>query len=168
MNFHQHENGDLEVFEIDPLLVFLMVEGIRREEEEWDLIADSFLASPIDDEIDFSQDWKEYVQPGLLTLLKSCHAHVLTDLENMKREQLKNLDENLVNLLIPAAHREAWLRILNVARLSLAAHHRLTEEEISGSIIPDLNTERGKILLQLQLFSLLQQVLVEMELEDGR
>lgn len=130
---------------------------------EWDCIADSFLATPLAEDAIFSQDWKEYVQPGLLTLLKSCHAHVLIDLENMKREQLQSSQEP--RLLIPADHREAWLRILNVARLSLAARHRLHDQEISGEITPDLNTERGKALLQLQLFSMMQQVLVEMELE---
>lgn len=166
MNFHQRDNGDLEISEIDPLLAFLIIEGIRQEEEEWDCIADSFLGTPLADNALFSEEWKEYVQPGLLTLLKSCHARALTDLESMKREQLKNSEENLATLLIPAAHREAWLRILNVARLSLAARHRLTEEEISGVNPPDLNDERGKIVLQLQLFSLLQQVLVEMELEQ--
>lgn len=165
MNFHQRENGDVEVSEIDPLLAFLMIEGIRQEEEEWDCVAESFLATPLAEDALFSQDWKEYVQPGLLTLLKSCHAHVLADLENMKREQLKNSSESLASLLIPVAHREAWLRILNVARLSLAARHRLKEEEISGEVAPDLNTERGKILLQLQLFSMMQQVLVEIEMQ---
>lgn len=165
MKFHQYENGDLEVSEIDPLLVFLMIEGIRQEEEEWDCIADSFLASPLAEEILFSQEWKEYVQPGLLTLLKSSHAHVLTDLEIMKRGQLTHPPESLATIVIPLVHREAWLRILNVARLSLAARHRLTEEEISGNTPPDLNSERGKACLQLQLFSLIQQVLVEMELK---
>ncbi len=165
MNFHQRENGDSEISEIDPLLAFLMVEGIRQEEEEWDCIADSFLATPLAEDALFSQDWKEYVQPGLLTLLKSCHAHVLTDLENMKREQLNAPGHQLGRLLIPVAHREAWLRILNVARLSLAARHRLHDQEISGEVAPDLNTERGKVLLQLQLFSMIQQVLVEIELE---
>ncbi|MBM3856678.1 MAG: hypothetical protein FJ390_01785 [Verrucomicrobia bacterium] len=150
---------------MDPLLVFLMVEGIRQEEGEWNCVAESFLATPLAADPLFSQDWKEYVQPGLLTLLQSCHAHVLIDLENMKREQLKNPDKSSAKLLIPAAHREAWLRILNVARLSFAARHRLTEEEISGTQAPDLNAERGRVLLQLQLFSLLQQVLVEMEVE---
>ncbi|MBX9578211.1 MAG: hypothetical protein K2W97_07025 [Chthoniobacterales bacterium] len=165
MNFHQRENGDMEVSEIDPLLAFLMVEGIRQEEEEWDCIAESFLATPLAEDALFSQDWKEYVQPGLLTLFKSCHAHVITDLENMKREQLHGSQDRLATLLIPAAHREAWLRILNVARLSLAARHRLHDQEISGEVVPDLNTERGKALLQLQLFSMIQQVLVEVEMQ---
>lgn len=165
MNFHQRENGDIEISEIDSLLAFLMVEGIRQEEEEWDCIADSFLATPLVEDAIFSQDWKEYVQPGLLTLFKSCHAHVLTDLEKMKQEQLRGPKDALGRLLIPVAHREAWLRILNVARLSLAARHRLNDQEISGEVAPDLNTERGKALLQLQLFSMLQQVLVEAELE---
>ena len=165
MNFHQRENGDMEVSEIDPLLAFLMVEGIRQEEEEWDCIAESFLATPLAEDALFSQDWKEYVQPGLLTLFKSCHAHVITDLENMKREQLHGSQDRLATLLIPVAHREAWLRILNIARLSLAARHRLHDQEISGEVVPDLNNERGKALLQLQLFSMIQQVLVEIELE---
>jgi hypothetical protein len=66
--------------------------------------------------------------------------------------------------LIPTSHLEAWLRILNAARLSLAARHRLNDQEISGeSGIPDLDTERGKAILQLQLFTMLQQVLVEIE-----
>ena len=163
MKFHQRKNGDLEVSEIDPLLVFLMVEGIRKEEEEWDCIADSFLAIPFSGNAILSQDWKEYVQPGLLTLFKSCHAYVLTDLEKMKREQLNGLNDDLATLLIPEAHREAWLRTLNVARLSLTARHRLHDQEIDGGVTPDLNTERGKAMLQLQFFSLLQQVLVEIE-----
>ncbi len=165
MNFHQQANGDLEISDVDPLLAFLIIEGIRQEEEEWECVADSFWASPLAEEIPFSEDWKEYVQPGLLTLLKSAHAYVLTDLEKMKREQLQNPDAALLRLLIPASHREAWLRILNVARLSLAARNRLTEEEISSNDAPDLSNERGKIILQLQLFSLLQQVLVEIESE---
>lgn len=163
MNFHQQENGDLEISEIDPLLTFLMIEGIRQEEEEWDCIAESFLATPLAEDAVFSQDWKEYVQPGLLSLFKSCHAHVLIDLERMKQEQLCSSKDALAKLLIPKIHREAWLRILNVARLSLAARYRLCDEEISGETAPDLKTERGKALLQLQFFSLLQQVLVETE-----
>lgn len=165
MNFHQCKNGDLEISEIDSLLVFLMIEGIRQQEQEWDCIARSFLDSPLAEEVLFSQEWKEYVQPGLLTLLKSSHSHVLTDLEKMKCEQLHHSSESLARLSIPIAHREPWLRILNVARLSLAARHRMTEEEISVSTSPNLNTERGKARLQLHLFSLIQQVLVEMESE---
>jgi hypothetical protein len=167
MKFEQRENGDVEVSEVDPLLAFLMTEGIRQEEEEWDCIAESFLATPLAEDAIFSQDWKEYVQPGLLTLFKSCHARVLTDLEKMKREQLHGPQDALARVVIPAAHREAWLRILNVARLCIAARHRLDDEEISGASMPDLNTERGRAALQLQLFSMIQQVLVEVELEKN-
>ena len=165
MNFHQLENGDSEISDIDPLLAFLMIEGIRQEEEEWDCIAKSFLATPLAEDALFSQDWKEYVQPGLLTLFKSCHAHVIIDLENMKREQLYGSKDAIGRLLIPVAHREAWLRILNVARLSLAARHRLHDQEIGAEIVPDLHTERGKAILQFQLFSMIQQMLVEVEMQ---
>jgi hypothetical protein len=164
MNFHQRDNGDIEFSAIDPLVALLIIEGIRKQEEEWDCIAGSFLGSPISSDLLFSKDWREYVQPGLLTLLKSSHAHVLTDLEIMKREQFQSQHRNLGRLLIPTSHLEAWLRILNAARLSLAARHRLNDQEISGeSGIPDLDTERGKAILQLQLFTMLQQVLVEIE-----
>lgn len=165
MNIQLQENGDLAILEIHPLLVDFIIEGMQQAEADWVCVTHAFLRSPQAEDARFSEDWKEYVQPGLLILLQSCHARVIMDLERMKKEQLQTGESAGARLLIPALHREAWLRILNVRRLSLAAEHQLTEEEINGQVTPDIYTEKGKILVQLQVFSLIQQSLVEVELE---
>ena len=165
MKLFQKENGDLEFSEIDPLLAMLMITCFQQQESQWNLVAACFLATPLKEDESFSRDWEEYVQPGLLTLLKSCHGRVLADLEQMKRLQLSQPENLFFTLTIRKAHREAWLRILNVARLSLAAEHQLSDEEISGELLSQLTTPRGQVMLQMQFFSMLQQCLVEAESE---
>ena len=90
---------------------------------------------------------------------------MLADLKQMEDLQRAKPENPFFTLTIATAHREAWLRILNVARLSLVEAHQLSDEEISGAVLPDLTESRGQVMVQMQLFSMLQQCLVEAEEE---
>ncbi len=97
------------------------------------------------------EDWREYVEPDLRELFRDAVGVVEDDLKNLAPPNTVPRD-----LLLPVKHLEAWIHALNQARLTLAARHDFTEEELER----DLSFEGGPrsfILFQIHFYGLLQE-----------
>ena len=64
-------------------------------------------------------------------------------------------------LVIPADHVDAWINVLNQARLITVEMNNLSEEDLDDRGLPDLATHRGMALLRLHFYAHLQELLVE-------
>lgn len=104
---------------------------------------------------DLREDWGEHVRPELERLFASNREIVARDLAPLA-------DGNYApRLVIPADHLDAWLNVLNQARLITVEANHLSESDLDNGGVPDLTTHRGMALLRLQFYAHLQELLVE-------
>ncbi len=125
--------------------------------------------SPSSDGDEFNEDWKNYVEPELAELFQSARDIVIGDLAQLPPPagQLPvgsfdptALEPSRVALHIPNRHAEAWLSVLNQARLSIAARWGLGEREMeAGWPMPPFN-ERDLDIFRLHFFDDMQQILL--------
>jgi len=111
-------------------------------------------------------DWEDHVQPGLRHQFDTDRAMVSADLELMTQAEGQDGDDGPFRLEIPKGHVDAWLTTLNALRLAIASDHDLGEGELSDQGFPDLSTERGSALMQINFYALLQECLIRF-LQDG-
>ena len=118
------------------------------------------------DEEELCHDWEDHVQPELRRHFDKERSVVADDLEGLKEEERKTPAKwepgrhATWSLEIPRDHSEAWLTTLNALRLSLAEEHGLTESDFSQKQDPDFTTERGIILMQVNLYAFVQECLL--------
>ncbi len=125
--------------------------------------------SPGSDGDEFNDDWKSYVEPELRALFQSEREIVLGDLAQLPPPTAYPPVESFEpvpfapsrNVLeIPIRHAEAWLSVLNQARLGIAARHGFGEREIEeGWPLPPF-TPRDLDLFRLHFFDEIQQILL--------
>lgn len=96
------------------------------------------------------EDWQAHVRPGLQETFLSARQIVAADLAKIReRGRLASLD-------FPFDHADAWLNALNQARLSLAAIHGLSEEELARPLDPVIRTPQEAARLQMDFYAALQ------------
>lgn len=100
-------------------------------------------------------DWKAFVEPGLQEHFRSSRDVVAADLKNMVEK------EDTYELTIPMKHADAWLNVLNQARLALAADLGFDDEVLSSQEPPDLVSEQGLTAFRINLYAFMQQCLIE-------
>ncbi len=102
-------------------------------------------------------DWAAFVTPDLSEHFQSARDVVAADLR-----RLDETEDQLFELRIPNGHAEAWLNVLNQARLALATdigYEQEDPDEVGEA--PDLLTESGVATFRLNLYAFMQQCLVE-------
>lgn len=166
MDFFYEKNGDAGFRNLDPLIASLIMLPFRVQVDGWEAIRKQFLSSRVKDDLAFTEDWQEYVEPEIMRLLGSCHQMVMSDLKKLEHSIKSHSQEKYFVLTIPSAHREAWLRMLNIVRLSLAAEHCFSDQEMQETSSFDVTSPRGKAFLQFRIFSILQQYLIEVESKE--
>jgi hypothetical protein len=164
MNCSLQPNGDLLFQEIDFFLATLLVQPLQQKERSSQIVNEYLFQKLTKQDPLFSQDWKEYIVPELQALFTSCHEKVLSDLASLEYE---NPSDKPRSFKIPLAHRDAWLRMLSIVRLSLAAEHHITEVDHQIRNLNSLSTAQEKGLFQIEIFSVLQQCLIEAESQGG-
>ncbi len=125
--------------------------------------------SPESDGDEFNDDWKSYVEPELQELFQSAREIVIGDLAQLPPAaahppvgsfESAAFAPSEDTLEIPLRHAEAWLSVLNQARLSIAARHGFGEREIeAGWPLPPF-TDRDLDLFRLHFFEEMQQILL--------
>lgn len=125
--------------------------------------------APGSDGDEFNDDWKDFVEPELAELFQSARDIVIGDLAQLpspaSQPPVGPLDPaafvpSPVALEIPHRHAEAWISVLNQARLSIAARRGFGESEIEeGWPRPPFN-ERDLDLFRLHFFDDMQQILL--------
>ncbi len=98
--------------------------------------------SGAEDGDDFRQDWKNFVEPGIRELFLSAREIVVGDLADLPPATVKAGEKDGEEfdpiafvptehtLTIPVAHMEAWLSVLNQARLVLATRRGFVEKDM--------------------------------------
>jgi len=100
------------------------------------------------------EEWADFVQPSLEEEFAGARQVVRSDLKNLE-------PSDDAKLIIPLAHAESWVNTLNQARLTLASRHEFTEDELSESAVPYVDDPRSILRFQMDLYALLQEVLIE-------
>jgi hypothetical protein len=92
------------------------------------------------------------VQPDLERLFASNREIVQQDLGELAGSG---------RIVIRAGHLDAWLNVLNQARLITVEIHRLEDRDLEQRDPPDLTTQKGVALLRVHFYAHLQELLVE-------
>jgi hypothetical protein len=104
---------------------------------------------------DLRADWKAFVEPGLHEQFRSARDIVATDLKSLTEKK------DLFELTIPVKHADAWLNVLNQARLALAADLGFDEKLLGAQEPPDLASDRGLTAFRINLYAFMQQCLID-------
>lgn len=127
---------------------------------------------PGEDGDDFNDDWREFVEPELRGLFQSARESVEEDLgklaapEGIPAKGLAGVLEPGVFapsdqiLEIPPRHLEAWLSVLNQARLVIAARRNFGEREMDEDLPFPPFSERDLDLFRIHFYDFLQQVIL--------
>lgn len=151
-------NGSLLFQEIDPFLAELIIQPFQQKGLSSQIINRYLFKKLTKQDPLFSQDWKEYIVPELETLFTSCHKQVLADLESLHKHASLH---HHYTLTIPLDHRDAWLRMLSMIRLLISSQGHIDHQILQ---IKDHSTLQAKALLQMEVFALILQCLVEAEM----
>ena len=118
---------------------------------------------------EFNEDWERYVEPEIRDLFRSASATVEQDLaplpEAVGKPPLKPTDPaafepTSVKLQIPLKHAEAWLSVLNQARLVIASRRGFGERDMDEDLSFPPLTERDMDLFRVHFYDFVQQVLL--------
>lgn len=113
-----------------------------------------------ENEAELLEDWQEIVEPELESLFQSALDVVEEDLKTMRVNGSNG--EGLIRL--PMNHLEKWIHALNQARLTLAARHDFSEQDMDR-VFPLTGDSRALALLQIRFYGLLQELFLR-ELGD--
>jgi len=108
-----------------------------------------------DDLDQLRSDWKAFVEPGLQEHFRSSRDTVAADLKGMVEKK------EFFELLIPVKHADAWVNVLNQARMALAADLGFDEKLLTSSETPDLSSDLGLAVFRINLYAFMQQCLIE-------
>src|SRR5213075_2579621 len=112
----RRRKNQIEISELDPFLAELLRQIPTSANTEGAPAAEQriFTAPASGKETELCAEWKMYVEPELRRLFQTATQTVGADLE-----QLNGNEKSLANstLRIPTKHADAWLSVLNKARL---------------------------------------------------
>jgi hypothetical protein len=122
----------------------------------------------------FDEDWRNYVEPEIRELFQSAREMVAEDLDalppgagaELKREkEIIQFDPAAFApgqhaFRIPDRHSEAWLSVLNQARLVIAAKRGFDEAAMEEEMPFPPFSERDLDLFKIHFFDLVQQILL--------
>jgi hypothetical protein len=102
-------------------------------------------------------DWRAFVEPELQEHFRSTRDIVAADLKSLVERK-----SGAFELSIPLKHTDAWLNVLNQARLALGAELGFDEKLLAAPESPDLPNERGLTLFRINLYAFMQECLIEL------
>ncbi|MBW0000955.1 MAG: DUF2017 family protein [Verrucomicrobia bacterium] len=106
-------------------------------------------------EAGLAADWEELVRPDLEHLFLSSRRVVEEDLALIRERR------GFATLSLPLAHADAWLNVLNQARLVLATRYEFTDTELLQYEPPVIFSRRDLALLQINFYAAIQERLIE-------
>ena len=158
MLIHRSEKDLIEFAEVEPI----EAELLRQISGLCDLTGDPkieerLFSSPAEaSEVQFLDDWEEYVKPELRHLFASARKLVEDDLARLQDDNGKG-----GQLFVPLAHGDAWLSTLNQARLILATRYDFSEAELSSPDLPKSFSRRDLVLLQINFYAAIQERIID-------
>ena len=118
---------------------------------------------------EFNEDWEQYVEPEIRDLFRTARETVEVDLaslaDGIDEPPVKSLDPEAfeptsLTLEIPFKHAEAWLSVLNQARLVIAARRGFGERDMDEDLAFPPISEREMDLFRVHFYDFIQQVLL--------
>jgi hypothetical protein len=158
MLIHRLSEDSIEFTDIEPIEADLLRQIPILCDSPGDRRAESRLfSSPADaGEVQFLNDWEEYVRPELRHIFVSARTTVERDLEAIQERPGYSS-----RLVILCGHGEAWLNALNQARLILANKFEFSDEELSLHEVPRSFSRRDLVLLQINFYAAIQERIID-------
>jgi hypothetical protein len=156
MKLHVNADGALLLEEIPAFLFRLLGEISRRADSKDPRTEARFFPDPASDH-ELMEDWKSFVQPGLMELFRSARETVQADLRGASESK------GIFSLQIPKNHGDAWLSALNQARLAIAEESGFGEKDLASDVEPNPEDPRSMALFQMSFYGFLQECLVRMQ-----
>ncbi len=127
---------------------------------------------PAEDGDEFNEDWQNFVQPEIRDLFRSAREMVVEDLAALPKAAGVELrrEKNIIqfdpaafapgafHFKIPMRHAEAWLSVLNQARLVLAARRGFGEAAMDEEWPFPPFSDRDLDLFKVHFYDLIQQI----------
>jgi Domain of unknown function (DUF2017) len=153
------EGDVLEISDLDPFLAELLRQIPVSANPEGSAAAEQRLfSSPSEaNEKEICKEWKMYVEPELRRLFRTATETVAADLA-----QLNGKEQSSTNctLRIPAGHADAWLNVLNQARLAISARHNFSDSELNDHYRSPIGSRRDLSLFQVNFYGFLQEFIL--------
>ena len=118
---------------------------------------------------EFNEDWERYVEPEIRSLFRSAQQAVEEDLAPLPapvgQEPIGVFDPaafapTSLKLEIPVKHLEAWLSVLNQARLVIAAKRGFGERDMNSDLPFPPFSERDLDLFRVNFYDGIQQIIL--------
>ena len=119
---------------------------------------------------EFNEDWERYVEPEIRSLFRNAQQTVEEDLaplpEAAGQEPIGVFDPaafvpTSLRLEIPTKHLEAWLSVLNQARLVISARRGFGEREMESDLPFPPFSDRDLDLFRVNFYDGIQQILLQ-------
>ena len=116
---------------------------------------------------EFNEDWERYVEPEIRSLFRSARQTVETDLaplpETAGNAPVAVFDPaafatTSLAVEVPPEHFEAWLSVLNQARLVIAARRGFGERDMEQDLPFPPFTERDMDLFRVNFYDSIQEI----------
>jgi len=158
MLIHRSKKDLIEFAEVEPIEAELLRQVSTLCNLTEDPKVEERLFSPPTDssEVQFLDDWEEYIKPELHHLFVSARKLVEDDLAKLQGD-----NEEGGRFFVPLAHGDAWLNTLNQARLILATRYDFSEVELSSSDLPKSFSRRELVLLQINFYATIQERIID-------
>ncbi len=127
--------------------------------------------APGEDEL--REDWRQFVEPDLAHLFLTSRETVEEDLKSLDHNTPKSLlfgvkgevpapyEATRAALTLPRSHLEAWLSVLNQARLVLGARHNIGESDINVRLEDLSEDDRLRMMVQMHFAEVVHHLLLE-------
>lgn len=166
----------LAISELEPFIILLLRE-LPAASDPGDHPAARARLFPVPNrepgEEEFREDWRDYVEPDLAHLFLSARETVEEDLRSLDGVPGSTLlfggvaedgpaphEPTRAALVIPKAHLEAWLSVLNQARLVIGARHRIGEDDINVHLENLPEDDRLRMVVQLHFSEVVYHLLL--------
>lgn len=124
-------------------------------------------------EDEFREDWRQFIEPDLAHVFLTARETVEEDLKSLDRQAPRSLifgagrpgpapyEATRAALTLPRAHLEAWLSVLNQARLVLGARHHIGEGDINVNLDDLAEEDRLRMMVQMHFAEIVHHLLLD-------
>jgi len=160
MKIRRRRDGAVVVSEIpQPVRLALLRLPLHLQISEGDSAHARLFPNPGGD-ADLGELWAEWVRPDLAKSFDTAERTV-----GMQLRRALGKESAEAGLIITPPLRDAWMHVLNRARLAIFERHDFSEEELEVKFPGEITTERDLLRWELAVYQVLLEVLVDAECE---
>lgn len=156
MEIARQENGSFILSEIESPMLEMLHAVPEACLPQGDAAAKRRLFQVPSEDVEFNEEWAEYVHPSQADWFENATDMVKDDL----RRLLLGANEPQ-SLTIPAENVELWLNALNQARIALGARYAVSDDDMERPTEGELTTPREVALFQIHFYGFLQECFIK-------